>query len=169
VSFSHLAWAFVAAVAIHNLEEALYLPSWSRSAGTFHPAVGATEFRFAVLGLMLLAAFCAAGAAAGSVTATYLTCGYALAMAVNAFVPHAAATVALRRYMPGTLTGLALNLPIGSWLIYDALREGLINAATFLWAAPLVMLFIAAIIPLLFMVGRGLSRRFGGGAHSLRT
>jgi len=36
MSFSVLTWAFVVAVTIHNLEEALYLPKWSRAAGRFH-------------------------------------------------------------------------------------------------------------------------------------
>ncbi len=46
--FTFLAWAFVIAVAIHNLEEAMYLPAWSRPAGHWHAPVAETEFRFAV-------------------------------------------------------------------------------------------------------------------------
>jgi hypothetical protein len=47
--------AFPVAFALHNLEEAIWLPAWSRTAGVFDPVVGGFEFRFAVLVLTLWA------------------------------------------------------------------------------------------------------------------
>ena len=70
MSFSVLTWTFVVAVTIHNLEEALYLPKWSRAARRFHHPVGTTEFRFAVIVLTALAAVCAIAASGGSVGAS---------------------------------------------------------------------------------------------------
>jgi hypothetical protein len=41
-----LIWMVPAAIALHNLEEALWLPAWSESrAGRWHRAVGVFEFR----------------------------------------------------------------------------------------------------------------------------
>ena len=131
MSFSVLAWAFVAAVTLHNIEEALNLPAWSRAAGRFHPPVGAKEFRFAVIVLTALAAICAIAATAGSVVGLYLLCGSALAMALNVLVPHVAATIALRSYMPGTATGLLIILPVCSLLLWDVFHARLIEAKTF--------------------------------------
>jgi hypothetical protein len=39
---------------------------------------------------------------------TYLVAGYALAMLLNVLFPHVAASVALRRYTPGVVTGIAV-------------------------------------------------------------
>ena len=155
--FNFLAWAFVGAVATHNLEEAFCLPDWSRAAGRFHPRVGAIEFRFAVAVLTALAAACAIATTAGSVVGRYLVCGYALAMALNVIVPHVAATIALKRHMPGTATGLLLNLPVCSWLLFCAFDAHLIELGTFAWVAPLVVIAIVGMIPPLFWIGRRLN------------
>jgi hypothetical protein len=162
MKFETLVWAFAVAVTIHNLEEALLLPAWSRRAGRWHVAVGASEFRFAVIALTLLvyllAGLAAAGGAIGAIGA-YLVCGYALAMALNAFVPHLAASVALRGYAPGTASGLLLNLPIGAALLFEAAAERRIAWPTFAWAGPATVAAIVAAIPPLFALGRVLAAR----------
>lgn len=158
-----LAAAFVIAVALHDLEEAVWLPAWSANAGAWHRPVGAFEFRFAVAFL----AFAAAAAAVlallqglGSVGA-YLLAGYALAMLANVFVPHVAATILMRRYMPGTATGLALVLPLSAALLSMAFAEGWVSWPVFAFAGPAVAAGLALSIPLLFAVGRRLSRIAG--------
>ena len=35
-SFQHWQWLFPAAITVHNLEEAIWLPAWSRTAGRWH-------------------------------------------------------------------------------------------------------------------------------------
>jgi len=47
-------WLFPVAFALHNAEEALFLPLWSQTAGTYHKPVGRFEFRFAVATLTIL-------------------------------------------------------------------------------------------------------------------
>jgi len=59
MSFPLLSWLFAVAITIHNLEEALWLPAWSQSAGRWHHPVGAREFRFAV-GVLTTLAYIAA-------------------------------------------------------------------------------------------------------------
>jgi hypothetical protein len=71
-------------------------------------------------------------------------------MAANAVVPHLAVTLALRRYMPGTATGLLLNLPLGAYLLHEAFGQHWIAAGLFVWVAPAVSLaLVAGIRPLL--------------------
>lgn len=158
MAWETLAWLFAVAVTLHNVEEAVFLPRWSRHAGRWHLPVGAAEFRFAVAVLALLAYVCAWLSVTGSRIGTYVLCGYALAMFLNVFIPHLAATAALRRYAPGTATALAFNLPVTSLLLAGAVEQRRIDLAIFAWAGPLTVGGIMLSIPALFMIGRALSR-----------
>lgn len=152
------AWLFALVITVHNLEEALLLPAWSQKAGRWHHPVGAREFRFAVSVLTILA-YLAAGLTAvyGKESfGAYLLSGYALAMLLNVFFPHVIATAAMRRYAPGTLTALLLNLPVSLFLLYRGFQDGYIHYQRFVWLGPLVVLGIIVLIPLLFALGRRL-------------
>lgn len=156
--FIALAWLFAAAVAVHNLEEAFLLPAWSERAGRWHSPVGAREFRFAVLVLTVFAVGAALLAAAQGRESlgAYLLSGYALAMLLNVVFPHLLATIAMRRYMPGTATALAFNLPVTVALLHQAFGEAYISPRRFALAAPAVVLAIMLSIPVLFYLGRKL-------------
>ncbi len=153
--FETLAWFFVAAITLHNLEEAIWLPQWSRSAGRWHVPVDPFVFRFAVAVLTLAAFAVAAFAMANGKQSTgaYLLAGYALAMLLNVVFPHLIATLATRRYAPGTATALLLNAPVCTLLLLVALEQEYVVAATFKWAGPAIVIAIALSIPLLFIVG----------------
>ena len=154
-----LAAAFVVAVALHNLEEAIWMPAWSRRAGPSHRPVGAFAFRFAVVVLTFFAAAVAVLAVAQGPESVgaYLLAGYALAILANVFAPHLAATVLLRRYMPGTATALALNLPACAALLAAAFAEGWVSWPVFAYAGPAVAAALALSLPLLFAIGRRLA------------
>jgi len=154
MTFSGLAWLFALAVTLHNLEEGVWLPGWSKSAGRWHAAVGAGEFRFAVIVLTLFAYICVGLAVAGSRLGAYLVSGYALAMALNVVMPHLLATIVMRRYAPGTATAVLFNLPIALLLLRAAFVEGRVSLAVFAWAGPLTVIAIVASIPGLFALGR---------------
>ncbi len=151
-----IAWLFTVGVLAHNTEEALYLPAWSASAGRWHVPVGATEFRFAVavLSAALICIVVAASVTGPGSLAAYLLSGYVLAMVLNVLAPHLAATVATRKYMPGTATAILFNLPLGCVFLKRALSEGYIQFNVFAWSGPAVALTIVASIPLLFAIGR---------------
>ena len=165
MSFDALASSFAAVVTVHNVEEALFLPAWSKRAGRWRVPVGPAEFRFAVAVLTAIAWAVAAWAAAGSATGAELVCGYALAMALNAFAPHLAATIALRRYAPGTATAFLLVLPVSVTLIRAGFAEGRIEQSRFVWVAPLTVAAILASIPALFALWRVLLRGRSAAAH----
>jgi hypothetical protein len=88
---------------------------------------------------------------------TYLAFGYMVAVIANALVPHIALTLAMRRYMPGVVTGAFLNLPVLSLLVVLALREGYVSgfkAAAYSIGVAAVLLLS---IPALFKLGRVLN------------
>lgn len=110
---------FLLCFSLHNLEEALWLPSWSKYAGKYHKAVGENEFRFAVIVIT------AAGYLftfqyfifSSTIISKYIYCGFILMMVVNVFFPHLIAVIMLKRYAPGTVTGVLLNLPVGVYIL----------------------------------------------------
>ncbi len=158
MSLALLGWWFAAGVVVHNLEEAWRLPAWSAHTGRWHARIGAGPFRFAVtvLSIAVLAAAWLSAAGGPLSPGAYFLNGYALAMVLNVLFPHVAASIALRRYAPGTVTAILLNLPLGGWLIYRSLDEGYIERSTFLVSGPLIVVAILASIPLLFALGKRL-------------
>jgi len=77
-------------------------------------------------------------------------------MMVNAVVPHLLASLALRRFMPGTATALLFNLPLGLLFTQQALAEQVVVGRTWIWAAPAVALLVLGSVPVLFAAGRRL-------------
>ena len=106
---------FLFCFSIHNIEEALWLPAWSKYAKRYHKEVTENEFRFGVIVVTAIGylitfqyfLFSAYG------ISKFIYGGFILMMVINVIFPHMLATVALRRYAPGTITGLILNLPVG--------------------------------------------------------
>jgi len=156
MSFNLATLLFSFAVSAHNFEEALFLPEWSQRAGRWRVAVGVAEFRFAVIVLTIAAWLCAAAALVGGreSVGAYLVCGYALAMLLNVFAPHLAATLALRAYMPGTATGVLLNLPACANLLVMAFRENYVATQPFAYVGIAVVVALVGSVPLLFALGR---------------
>jgi Protein of unknown function with HXXEE motif len=158
-----LATTFVIAVVLHNSEEAAFLPAWSAHAGRWHPKVEPAEFRFAVGVLtVLLAGLAVLAFGAGPRSAVaYVFFGYVFAMAANAVVPHALASVVLGKYMPGTATGVLLNLPLGAALLVRAVSEGWVGITGMVVAGPVVAIALVVAIPGLFKAGRQVFRASG--------
>jgi hypothetical protein len=152
-----LFWSLPVAIAIHNLEEALWLPRWSeRRAARWHRAVGAWPFRFAVVILTVLAFAVAAMAQVGGRGSLghYLLASYALGQAVNVFVPHLAAAVVTRACAPGLLTGIALVIPT-AWLILSlSFSAGYLHTTRFIVVAAVFIPAVLLSIPVLFRLGR---------------
>ena len=134
INLSHFQWAFPLALTIHNIEEAIFLPSWSKGSGKWHPSVENYQFRFAVLILTFLGflvTYLSHRDGAHSMGACLLT-SYALAMAINVIFPHLFASLAMRKYAPGLITGVFLNLPVCGIIVYLSLKSGYISLKQFL-------------------------------------
>lgn len=156
VDFQLLVWLFPIAITIHNLEEAIWLPKWTLSAGRWHPPVAPFVFRFAVAVLTLLAYLAALLAWLGGQNSVgaYLVTGYALAMLLNVALPHLVATVATKRYVPGLATALVFNAPVTYALLQQALIEEYVAVKTVVWVGPLVVGAVLGSVPVLFAAGR---------------
>jgi hypothetical protein len=156
--FRKLQWLFPLVVTLHNTEEAIWLPAWSLQGGTWRVPVGPGEFRFAALVLTLLAFLVTyLSFRIGQQTVwAYLATGYMAAMLANVFLPHIAASVALRGYTPGLVTAVLLNLPVLFLLLRQALREHYVSGwrAAIYWTGVPVCLLVS--VPALFKIGRGL-------------
>lgn len=162
MSINQLAFLFTLGVLVHNAEEALWLPKWSRTAGRWHRPVTAFEFRMAVtvLSLVLVSALVAMNYAGPGSVAAHLFAGYVLAMVLNALFPHALVSIASRSYMPGSATALLLNAPLGAELIHRMLDESQVQIGTLCWVAPVVTFCLIISIPILFAVAARLQRTF---------
>ena len=112
---------FLMGFTIHNIEEAIWLPKWSRYAKRFHEPVGSNEFIFAVImvtiiGYLITAADFIIGSPGNFINYMYL--GFIGMMGLNVIFPHLLATIVLKKYAPGLLTGIMLNLPFSIIIIY---------------------------------------------------
>ena len=143
---------FVLAVALHNLEEGLWLPHF---AARLWRAPSAANFRFGVIVLTVLIALVAAWCVAGGRNSlpAYLLAGTVLAMLANIIVPHLLGTLILRRYVPGLATSIALIAPTGALLLDRLVSAGWVEPRTLLWSAPLVVAAIVGLIAALFALG----------------
>ncbi len=161
-SVAWIFWAFPIAFAIHNIEEALWLPAFSKSAGKYHKPVGIFEFTFALsvitmLAIVITLSFCRSGKQS---IAAYLFFAFNFVMLINVFFPHLAATIALRKYCPGLLTGILLLAPTTIYLLFIGHREKYFLFPTFWFATIPFAAVMVWFIPILFKVGKYLQGSF---------
>lgn len=156
MTFRSLEWLFPIIVTLHNAEEAIWLPNWLKRGGRWHASVTPVNFRFAATVLTVLAfAITWLSVESGKQTAwTYLAFGCIAVTLANVLIPHLAATIALRSYVPGVVTAVFLNLPVLTLLVALAVKEGYVSgwkAAEFVVG---VSAALVASIPALFKLGK---------------
>jgi hypothetical protein len=146
---------FLLGFTLHNLEESLWLPEWSKYAERFHKPVKRNPFIFAVIvitifGYLITLADILVDQPEGMVHYIYL--GFIGMMGLNAIFPHLAATVMLKKYAPGLLTGLLLNLPISLIIITHSITQG-VNIFYLVIAVVLVAVATLQSLKHLFRIG----------------
>ncbi len=147
---------FLLSFTLHNIEEALWLPGWSRHAEKFHPKVGKKEFHFALLiittfGYFLTFIFMVNGGSNNVIKYAYF--GFVLMMSLNSIFPHLIATILLKKYAPGTITGLLLNFPIGIYIVFVQYSESFTNYKLLLGFSIVTVATVIALKPL-FKLGK---------------
>ncbi len=126
-SFIQLLWGVPSLLAIHNLEEAPFMEKWSKELPLpIHPIVSTKQF-VAAVSLLTIAGF--AITYFGITTSNQpvgisIILGVQMVMLVNVFMPHLATAIRFRKYSPGIITGLLLNLPFSIYLFQRAMQEG---------------------------------------------
>lgn len=162
-----LIWLIPIAIALHNLEEALWLPAWSHSrAGRWHRPVGEFPFRFAVIILTAVAIIIAIWAQLGGQNGLgfYLLGACALGQGLNVFFPHAIATIVTRSYAPGLVTGLFLVLPAAIAFLTSAFSSPGFDLPRFIIVSAVFIPLILISIPVLFRAGRLIERMVESGS-----
>jgi len=150
---------FLFCFSLHNLEEALWLPGWSKHAERYHKEVTENEFRFAVivitaLGYLITFQYMVFPSSAVS---RFFYCGFILMMVVNVVFPHLAATVVLKRYAPGTITGILLNAPAGLYILVKEIKD-VYDLAAVITAGIFVSIAVLFSLKYLFIAGGKLNR-----------
>ena len=140
------------AVIIHNIEEVLWLPQWSKYASKFHKEVKPFEFHFAVLFVTVFAVITTATFIfyPNNKIAQLIYFGFFGMMILNAFFPHLISTIVLRKYAPGTLTALLLNIPINLIIILRALNSNIITQTELIISVIAITAVTLITLPLLF-------------------
>ena len=149
---------FLLGFSLHNIEEALWLPAWSQKAKRFHEPVGPDEFRFAVIMVTALGYFLTFThflLLPDSPIFRYAYLGFIAMMVLNAVFPHLASTIVLRSYCPGLSTGLALNIPVGLFVLCTDI-SGRSDALRVLGATVVITAVVLVLLPLWFRAGRAL-------------
>lgn len=117
---------FLLGFSLHNLEEALWLPQWSKFAEKYHHQVTENQFQFAVIVVTIfgyLVTFQYLVWKDFYPFSRYIYLGFLFMMVGNVIFPHLLATIMLKRYAPGFLTGFLLNGPIGFYLLYSSVQN----------------------------------------------
>ncbi len=155
---SNLILIFPLAITLHNIEEALWLPQWSELSGRYHKPVEKNEFHFALICVTLLAYLSSFLYMSfyNEIIFKYIYFGYAGAMIFNAIFPHLIATIALKRYAPGLITGLFLIIPGNSLIIFFAVKLGVITLSEVIISTIITGCIILMMLPLFFKTGRKL-------------
>lgn len=151
----YLALFFCFAITLHNIEEAIWLPKWSQQPSKFQKSVTSSEFHFAVVvitAFAYLSAFSYIYRPESNLT-KWIFIGFLGSMILNAIFPHLMATILMKKYAPGLLTGLLLNIPINSLVIHQMFVEDLIVWKELIIATLVVGITLLALIPLLFKAG----------------
>jgi hypothetical protein len=123
LSIKLTATLFGVSVTLHNLEEALFLVRWSRAHLKlwFTPDPKIYWVLTSLVSVVIWIPIVGICVWPQNERFHSALAGFALAMAVNALVPHLLVSVATHSYSPGTGTAMLLNLPLGVWLIHEQL------------------------------------------------
>jgi hypothetical protein len=147
---------FLLGFTLHNIEEALWLPQWSKHARKYHKEVSKNEFRFAVIivtAIGYLLTFQYFIFAPSFALSKYIYLGFLLMMVGNVIFPHLIATLVLKKYAPGTITGILLNAPIGIYILQRAIKKADELVFVIVCAIIIAVIFIL-LINLLFNLGK---------------
>lgn len=149
---------FLFGFTLHNLEEAIWLPEWSKQAKKFHEPVERNQFVFAVIIITLIGYLITLIDVLtnnyGS-TFNYIYLGFIGMMGLNSIFPHLVATLILKKYAPGLITGILLNLPISLVIIIRSIQSG-INIYYLVLSIVVVTGLILSSLKYLFKLGEKL-------------
>jgi hypothetical protein len=106
---------FILGFTLHNMEEAVWFPKWSVNAKKYLRPVSSNEFIFAGIVLTvfgyILTALNLLFNNHGNIL-NYIYIGFVGMIGLNSLFPHLITTILIKKYSPGLITGICLNLPL---------------------------------------------------------
>ena len=129
-------------------------PQWSQNVPIQKP-VSSGEFHFAALIITVLAylvAFLYLSFPKINLIKWAFT-GFLSSMVINAIFPHLIATILLRTYAPGVITGLLLNLPINTIILYNLHTSKSVSTKEIFISTVVAGILLLALLPVLFTFG----------------
>ena len=144
-SYKLTAILFGIGVTLHNLEEAMFLVDWSRSHLKlwFEPNRKIYWILTSLVSVVIWIPVVGVCVSKDSSSFQNALSGFALAMAINAVLPHFVISLVKHSYSPGVGTGMLFNLPLGVLLIHEQLNDLAISPVEFWRAAVLYALLLA--------------------------
>ena len=155
---SYIYLFFIFSITLHNLEEALWLPQWSKLSTKFQKRVEKNEFHFAVIVITTLA-YLSTGLFLNFPHMSilkYIYFGFVGAMIINVIFPHLISTVLMKVYSPGILTGIFLIIPMNFLIINNAVNDNIINLYEVFISSLVVGLVLLFIIHISLKIGKKL-------------
>lgn len=151
LAFDRLLWLVPIFFAIHNLEEAPFMESWSKRLPLkIHPFVTTRQFVIAVT-VLTIAGFLLTYIALGYLqpaTGYLLVLEIQMILLFNAFIPHIGSTIRFRMYSPGLISAIIITIPFSFYLFRRAFAENILSSDQFwilLGIAPIAMVMFAYI------------------------
>ena len=83
----------------------------------------------------------------------YLFVGYVGTMLINAIFPHLLATILLKRYAPGLITGILVNVPLNICIINYIVKSNMLSLGEVLVSVIIFALVLLLSLTTLFKVG----------------
>jgi hypothetical protein len=147
--FARLLWLVPIFFALHNLEEAPFMESWSkRLPWKIYPTVTTRQFVIAVT-FLTIAGFLLTYFGVeylGNQTGYLIVLGIQIILFFNAFIPHIVSTILFRMYSPGVITAVLITLPFSLYLFRRAINEDILSWTQFwilLGIAPFAIVIFA--------------------------
>jgi len=154
LQFRAVVWLLPIAYTIHDLEEAVFQPSWSAEVGLPSP-VGPFAFRFAVAVVSAASWVVAFLAFRGPPRglAAHAAAAAAGILLLNVFIPHVLAAIWVGGYAPGVVSAVGFNLWVSPLVLRAAFREGMVSRRGAALATVVGGLALLLGVTVLFWVG----------------
>ncbi len=129
--FEILIFILPIAFAIHNLEEIFGMEKWTNSIPAYiHAPVTTRQFAiavalFSVVGFVII--FTKNHFPSEEFYMKIIS-GFAGMLFSNVFFPHIIATIFLKKYAPGVISGILINLPLSSIILYSIFYHNLLTS-----------------------------------------
>jgi hypothetical protein len=161
IKYEKLIWILAITETIHNIEEAIWLPNLFQSINVLYSFISAFEFRFATLLVTLLILWIIwYFVKYKKKLSKYLMCGTLFIILFNVFMPHIVASVLLKKYIPGVISGIILNIPVTSYLLWRGFNESIFEKKILVIGSIALAVIVMPIMLVSFLLEEFIARLF---------